>query len=195
MNNVELITIATYIFLVYLILALIIERTVEVLVAVYNYLELRLKWYEKWNQKALQYQAKFDQLRNYQGEGAIQSQNLVKWVLWKVITERPYEGGKQVVSAQLIRLNFLRVGTRSLAFLLALGLVLSQNLDFIQFIYATLEKSFPGSGIVNVLIGSKVIRVLLTAAAISIGSEPLHQLISKIERFAEQKTTKVSGGA
>lgn len=198
--EIEIITKITYIFFIYLILAILIERAIEILVAIYNYFEFKFKWYEYWNRKAKTYQDRFDRLYGYQGKDAGKTQKLFNWLLWKVIVEKPYEGGKDVISADLIRLNYLRIGTSVTAFILSLLLVLSQaqlvfaqqyDLDLIKFV----EKAIPEVGRLAAVTRNALVRILLTAVAISIGTEPLHQLIRRVEKIAESKGGARPGGA
>jgi len=205
-TNVEVITTITYLFFVYLILALLVERVVEVLVAFFNYLEFKFKWYEFWNRKAEAYRARYDRLYGYHGPGGERMKKLLSWLLWKSIAERPYEGGKEAVSANLIRLNYLRLSTRITAFLLSAGLVLWQHeqLD-IAIIVDAVKVSLPEAlrsvfvSVTKVITESPFFKGVLTAAAITIGSEPLHELISRIEKVLKSKSqsasAKAEGGA
>jgi hypothetical protein len=190
MDNVEVITIVTYLFFIYLVLALLIERILEVLLAVYNYFEIKRNWFRLWDQLAEKYQSRFERLYGYQGEGDEKKKKVLDWVLWKAITEPSYTGGKPVISANLIRLNYIRIATRVLALIMALVLVISQKLDLV----ATVERIVPETEMAAFITHSNFVRVLFTAIAISIGSEPLHQLISRIEKVAERKTVSSTGG-
>ena len=72
MDNIEVITKVTFIFFIYLILALFIERLIEVLVAIFNYFEIKFKFYHFWNRQAERYQLRFERLYGFQGEGGEQ---------------------------------------------------------------------------------------------------------------------------
>ncbi len=183
MDNVEVITRMTYVFFVYLVLSLLVERTIEVLVAVYNYSEFKAGKFKRWNRKAETYRGRFDRLYGFQGQGALTLRRRLSWVLWKSLTVAPYEGGKETVSADLIRLNFLRVSARVIAFLIALWLTLDLKLDLV----VVLEKAIPEAWLPTFIRKYELVRQLLTAAAISIGSEPLHQIIRNLERRIEKK--------
>jgi hypothetical protein len=199
-TTIEVVTTVTYIYFVYLLLALLIERTLEVLVAIYNYLELKVGWDKTWDRKAEHYRARLGRLYEYQGEAGDIAHKLFNWVLWKVIAERPYEGGKEQISADLVRLSYFRVTTRLVAFLISFVLVFSQwhQLDIITIIQDAIAKgAIPDTlkPIVSNLSRNEALRLVITAAAISIGSEPLHQLIGKIEQRIASKSVSTSGGA
>lgn len=181
MENIAVITKITYIFFVYLILALFVERIVEIVVAIYNYLEFKLRWYNVWDRKAAKYRARFDRLYGIQGEGIAKKKKMFDWLLWKAITEPAYIGGKPIISSNLIRLNYIRIGTRTLAFIFSLTLVCSKGVDLIDII----EKIIPAT--LKIVFQSDPLRIIFTAIAISLGSEPLHHLITRLEKFAEKK--------
>lgn len=183
MNNVEVITTITYIFFICLILALFVERIMEVVVAVYNYLEFKLHWYNIWDRKAKKYQARYDRLYGFQAEGKDKKKKIFDWLLWKAITEPAYVGGKPIISSNLLRLNYIRIGTRTLAFIFSLILVSSQGVDLIEII----EELLPVTQKLKIVIQNYTLRITLTAIAISLGSEPLHHLITRLEKFAEKK--------
>ena len=190
MDNIEVITKVTYLFFIYLVLALLIERLLEVSVAVFNYFELKLRWYHLWDRKAEKYRARFERLYGFQGEDADKKKKILDWLLWKAITEPSYSGGKPIISASLIRLNYFRVVTRVLAFILALVLVVYQRLDLIE----TIERIVPAAKKAVFVTQSDIVRFFFTALVISLGSEPLHQLISRVEKFTERKTVTSTGG-
>ena len=191
MDNVDVITNVTYLFFVYLILAIIVERVVEILVSIFNYSEMRGKWYGFWNRRALAYQKRFELLYGYQDESADRVKKLFSWLLWKVIAEKPHEGGKEVISANLIRLNYMRVATRVAAFVISCIMVAVVGLDFIEII----QRMIPKFKLLEMIAGWPFFRFIVTAALISIGSEPLHQVIRRVEKYAATKTATTAGGA
>ncbi len=191
MDNIDVVTNVTYLFFVYLILAIIVERVVEILVAIFNYFEMRGKWYGFWNRRAVAYQKKFERLYGYQDESADRVKKLFSWLLWKVIAEKPHEGGKEVISANLIRLNYLRVATRVAAFAISCILVAVVDLDFIEII----KRMIPKFKLLEMITGWPFFRFIVTAALISIGSEPLHQVIRRVEKYAATKAATSTGGA
>ncbi|HEX9653032.1 MAG TPA: hypothetical protein VGA99_04930 [bacterium] len=198
MENIEVITRITYLFFIYLIMAIFVERVVEVLVSVYGYIELKCNLHSFWNNRARILQQRFDRLYGFQGSNAPRTEKILNWVLWKVIAERPYVGGKESVSAELIRLNYMRIGSRVLAFILSMGFTLALMYKLDIDLVLLVEKMLSGvegmtSKIVGTLSQFKFLRVLITAAAISIGTEPLHQLISQIEKLAASKSGATGG--
>ncbi len=189
-NTVEAVTLVTYILFTYLVLALLIERIVEVLVAAYNYIEYRKKWDAYWNRAAERLSKRYTRLYGYAHDNTGKIRSMLDRLLWNTITVEPYKGGKKIISADMIRLNYLRLGTRIAAFLLASIIVVTLRLDFVDVLSLMLagDEFLPGF-----LESSSVVRFILTTAALSIGSEPLHQVIRGVEKFADKKR-KAPGG-
>jgi hypothetical protein len=188
-DNVEVITTLTYIYFVFLLIALIIERILEVLMAIFNYFEIKTNLQELWNWKARKYQRRYERLYGYQGVYS-EKKKVFDTILWKVISEPAYPGGKPIISANLIRLNYVRVATRLLSLYIAFVLVYSQGLDLFQ----VLEIIVPETTQAKALTQYQGLRYFVTALIISIGTDPLHQLISRIEKYAQERYQPNQGG-
>ncbi len=189
-GTLEAVTIFTYVFFTYLILALLIERIVEVLVTIFNYVEMHRQWDGYWNRTAERLSSRYTRLYGYAQDERGKIHSILDGLLWNVISEEPYKGGKKIISAELIRLNYLRLGTRIIAFLIAAALVLSLRLDFVEVVSMMFSNDYLP---VELLRMSPVVSFILTTAALSIGAEPLHQVIRGVEKFAEKKR-KAPGG-
>ncbi len=182
----DVITIATYIFFVYLLLGTVVERLSEVFVAVYKYVELKMGWREHWNKKAQQYQRRLDNLYRLQAEGTGKSIQTFSWLLWTVVTEPQYPGGRERVSARLIRQNAIQLGTRILAVVAALILIFALQVD----LFAMIVRALPGVELGSIFIQNPWMGKVLSAVAISIGTEPLHHIITRVERWSEKRSTR-----
>jgi len=187
METYEVITTTTYILFIYLILALFVERSVEVSVSIFNYADLKLGWYKKWNAMARNYQKRFDRMYSYRGSEPSHIDRVMNWVLWRVITDKPYPGGKDMILAASIRLNYLRVLSRIFAFLLSLLFVfaIKEMLDID--LVTVLGNIVDDNKILGALDGHNFLKVLISAIAISLGSEPLHQAIRGIENIGKRR--------
>lgn len=186
-TTVDVITMVTYLFFIYLILAIFIERCVELIIGTLNYADQKLGWYHYWNKLAVRHQKRLDELYNYQGDRGKGTNKLFTWILWDVVIEKAYEGGKDIISAASIRFKYFRVISRIIAFFLSLAfaLYIQKNLgvDLI-----TLFENV--SGIEMAAIGSGL-KAFLTAVLLSVGSEPLHEIITKVELIGKDKSQKV----
>lgn len=180
-----MITTITYLFFIYLILALFIERSVEIMVSVLRYADLKLGWYSHWNRLAEASRQRFDRQLLYQGAGG-GTEKLLVWLHWDVVTAKAYEGGKDLISADAIRSKYIRITSRILAFLLAAtfsGLMyLNFKTDLITIFQQVSEIELISSG--------PYLKVFLTAVLLSAGAEPLHQLIVKVENIGKKKSKK-----
>jgi hypothetical protein len=190
MDGIEVVSRITFIFFIYLVLAIFVERTIEVLISVFNYIELKKEFHHFWNARARAYQKRFERIYSYQGKTQNKMESLLNWLNWKIVSDKPYTGGKVTISADLIRINYIRVGTRILALIISFILVLVIDLDIIRMI----KKLLPGPEFAKDILEYDAVKVIITAAAISIGSEPLHELITKIENVGKKKATQKQGG-
>lgn len=188
-DNIDVITTLTYIYFVFLLVALIIERILEVLMAIFNYFELKTNLQELWNWKARKYQARYERLYGYQGAYS-EKKKIFDTILWKVISEPAYPGGKPIISANLIRLSYVRVTTRLLSLYLAFILVYSQGLDLFQVLNIIIPQKFAAVSTPQF----QGFRYFVTALLISIGTDPLHQLISRVEKYAQERYQPNQGG-
>jgi hypothetical protein len=187
METMEVITTTTYLIFIYLILALFVERTVEIFVSIFNYADLKLGWNKKWNAMAHKYQKRFDRLYSYKGGESSQIDKTLNWVLWRVITDKPYEGGKDVILASSVRLNYLRVLSRVFAFLLSLAFVITIKIILTVDLVTVLGNIVGNSRILGFLEHHDILKILISAVAVSIGIEPLHRAIKGIESIGKQK--------
>ena len=120
-ETVDVITQITYIFFIYLLMAVFVERTVEIFVSVFNYCDLKWKRYQVWNKRAEKYRDKLDRLYNF--DPSAKTNNLFSWLLWGIISEPSYTGGKLIISATTIRTKYLQIYCRVFANIVALILV------------------------------------------------------------------------
>ncbi|PTB92526.1 hypothetical protein C9994_13890 [Marivirga lumbricoides] len=188
METTDVISLITYLFFIYLILAIFIERTVEIFMAIISYLDCKLKGYSYWNKLAHKYKMRLDRLYDFQGDNISAKEKILNWILWDIVTEKSYEGGKHIISAEAVRFKYFRLASRIFAFLLsssfALFIKINLNVDLISL----LEKVSN----VDLLIENGSLKVFLTAVALSVGSEPLHALISKFENIGKDKNLSKS---
>ncbi len=183
METVEVIRLTTFLLFVYLVLALIVERTIEILVAIFSFLELRLGWYRMWNRLAEKYRQRLECFYRYRGENSPFAENLIYRIFWKAISTKPFPGGREAVSAKLIRVYYVQIFCRLLALALSLGFVLWQRLDFV----ALVELMIPDAQKLIIITQFVWVRYLISAVMIAIGTEPLHQVITKLESLEKKR--------
>ncbi len=187
-SNIEVVTTAVYVLFLYLLLALLVERLVEVLMACYNYIEHRSKRLSNcWNRKARALCERLSQLRRTQGGGNRALKAMYK-IFWNMVAEPRHEGGRHIVSANLIRIQYKRVGGRILSFLLALALVFwladVKSFNLLETVADFYKQALPNAEIFTFITSNPLFCGLLSAVGISLGVEPLHEIISRIEARA-----------
>lgn len=192
-DTIAVVTALTFVFFKYLLLALTVERTAEIAMAVFKYVEFRRKWYGFWHGRAKAMQRRFDRIFAFKGVHRMKPDNQLNWLLWRVMV--PTAAGRgDIISANLIRSSALQLGTRFFALSLSVLFVYSFCLD-----PKTILKDIVGSvsqeGFFSPDAGWQNFRMLLLAGAISVGSDPLHQIIGSIEEYAKEGTKKKKGGA
>ena len=191
METTDVITITTYIFFIYLLMALFVERTVEVLVSIFNYCDMKWKRCRVWNNRAEKYRDKLDRLYNFDSSTRINK--MFNWLCWGVVTEPAYTGGKLIISAQTIRTKYIQVYSRVCASIVSLILVLilyyQYGIKMVDAISGVLYKSGPITGTtIGFLQNNELIGVLLTAIAVAAGVQPLHSMIVNIEKAGKKKS-------
>ncbi|MDZ7371616.1 MAG: hypothetical protein ONB12_10650 [candidate division KSB1 bacterium] len=179
MEDSYFITRITAVFFSYLVAALFIERLVEALLAVLKYLELRLSrpdWLRlaELLRRRLQ---RFYHLESLEkGGGAV-----LDAILWQFVTVT--EGENRVLSADLVRLYYYRLISYVLTIAAAAGMTLLVHYDLVDILvqaYPEMLKLFDPRPY-------PAINLLLSILALSLGVQPLHQMISRIEKRLQKK--------
>lgn len=188
MNTVNVITQITYLLFLFLVLAIFVERTVEIFMSIVKYADLKLGWYRFWNKQAEKFRDRLDRLYKMQGSETEDKKLLYRYILWNLVSDEPYKGGKAVVAAKSVRTQYYRYISRIFAFFLSLGfsiwVYLHLEIDLVQILenVGNYEMSMDHSL-------WPWFKILITAGILTAGSEPLHQLIKRVEwRGKIQKT-------
>lgn len=191
METVDVITKATYIFFIYLLMAVFVERAVEIFVSIFNYCDLKWKRYRVWNNRAEKYRDKLDRLYNF--DSSTKVNKMFNWLLWGVVTEPAYTGGKMIISAQTIRTKSLQVYCRIcssiIALILALVLYYGFEITMIDAVSRVLNNSDSiSTATVAFFQRNALLGVVISAALVATGVEPLHNIIGKIEKVGKKKS-------
>lgn len=183
-STTAVITKVTYLLFLFLILAIFVERTTEIFMSVVKYLDLKNSWYKYWNSQAEKFKVRLDRLYGYQGSDTEDKKRLYRWILWNIVSEKPYIGGKDVIAAKSVRTQYYRIISR--VFALILSLVFSIWVyQYLQIDLVSILKDVSGTELrVDLPVWVKIV---LTAAILTAGSEPMHQLISRFERVGKTK--------
>lgn len=185
-ETVDVITQITYIFFIYLLMAVFVERSVEIYVSIFNYCDLKWKRYKVWNRRAEQYRDKLDRLYNFDPSAKVN--NMFSWLLWGIVSEPSYSGGKFTISATTIRTKYLRVYTRVVANIIALILVYILHSNFKITFVDVVQRVMLETPTLAFFKVHDFWGVIISAVAVAAGVEPLHALITKVEKAGKKKS-------
>jgi hypothetical protein len=177
---------STVFFALVLALALLIERFLEILKAVYDVVDSRMNWYHFWTRRAAVLQ---NRLAKRMAVFEYLDPDAVKAVLNRVYemllnTQPGYSGVVPVISGDLVRAAGVRVGCKLVGMALGVGLALWLGLDLI-----TLWENPPVPNPERLLLPPTA-RIILTGLALGLGPGPVHKIITTIERKQSEQAKK-----
>lgn len=191
LEAVSVITKTTYLLFLFLILAIFVERSVEIFMSALKYADLKLGWLKHWNRKAKKFQTRYDRFLKNQGEHSRDKQLLFRWILWRFVSEEPYTGGRVIIAAKSIRTHYYRIYSRifafSIALLFSLVVYLKMDLDLVNIL-----ENVSGVQLLNGDQNMTLVKILLTTAILAGGSEPMHHLIKRAEKIGKTKKAPTS---
>jgi hypothetical protein len=166
----------TFSFLLVLLLALLVERIMEVLMAVWGLAEWKINVYRMWNRWAERLRTRYERkIKSRQHTQALDISGLLYLISDKLLgKKRGYSGNVPIISADLVRHVFVSTLNRMVASIIGCVLCVVAQIDFVQIISSDLQKSF--------LPNSPSLRILLSGILIGLGSEPVHKLIKFVEK-------------
>lgn len=180
----------TVVFAFILALALLIERFLEVLKSVYDFIDLRMGMDSYWTRKALELQNKLEaNIKALEKGNHERIAGLVREVADKLIGGG--DNGVITISGDLVRATTVRFAAKLVAIFLGVGLALCFKLDIISVWQSALPDKLPVSGF---QLGT-VSKEILTGIALGLGSGPMHKIITTIEKQQKKKQAKKSGAS
>jgi hypothetical protein len=180
-NVVEL----TSLYIVILLLALLVERFMEILSSVWNYIEWKANLHEFWNRRAEKLKKKF--------EARAKSQILLRALSLAGLTRqlrnvtRSHKKGHSgiiiIISGALVRQVSVATVSRFVASILGVAFCYLAKVNLVDIFNRTLEfdllRDWPNA-----------LKLILSGVVIGLGSEPVHSLIMAVERQREKRTRK-----
>lgn len=174
---IEVLSKVTVTFALVLALALLIERFLEVLKSLYDWIDSHWDFYKRWTGVARWSGARIEhrlRLLDYLPPEAAQSViNRANEVLLN--TQGAYDGTALVVSGDLVRASGVRLACKTIG--IAVGICLAVRLK-IDLVYLWPTEGLPA---VNPLVKSDVLRQIASGIAIGLGASPVHKIITSIE--------------
>jgi len=167
-----------------LVLSIIIERLVEVFVAITQFHERHTNSYVFWNKRGEKLQ---NRLQNTY-ESADISSTVLAHVLKTFASDASDENGVAIISVEKLRKNTYRHFARFLSVLLGVGIALWLNIDIVNLVKALQnDGKFP-------LEESYWAYQVFTGVAMGFGAEPVHKLIMALEKGHQFRQNIKRGG-
>ncbi len=176
----------SYLYLLVLLLATFIERVMEILMSVYQYLEFRLGWDDFWNRRA-------------ERIARLLSAHIQRRWLERILPHRdvpvPFQkylldekGGHSdkviILSADLVRQIAVATAARFVATALGILFCVLTRIDLISIFNRDLGYRF----LDQLPYG---FRIAVSGAVIGLGAEPVHKLIVAVERRRKKKKARI----
>ena len=183
-TTVAVITRYTYLLFLCLLLAIFVERTTEIFMSILKYIDMKKGWYKFWNKQAEKFKLRLDRLYGFQGSDTEDKKLLFRWILWSLVSEKPYAGGKEIIAAKSIRSHYYNIISKVFAFTLSLFFAIW------VFKYLDLDLMDVLNKVGGTQIGKNLnnwVKIIITAIILTAGSEPMHQLIRRFEKVGKIK--------
>ena len=169
----------TYLYLLVILLALLVERIMEVIMAIWNLCELKFNGFRFWNRRARKLQDKFaSRLLSRLSSKGLAGFSIRKRVRHYANIDQEVGLGKTIVfSSRAVRHVFVR--TFAIIVTSAIGVVLCNvaSINLIALIKASLEPN--AIPLIDVL-GPRI-QLIISGLIVGLGAEPVHRLIKGLE--------------
>lgn len=178
----------TVVFAFILALALVIERLLEVLKSIYDFIDCRRGMDEYWTKRATQLQKKIEENLKALEKG---SPDRVKTLIRQYMDKLVGGGENEVItiSGDLMRATTVRFVAKLIAIALGITLALCFKLDLVSMWQNAAQSNISTIGFKL----GETSRQVVTGIALGLGSGPLHKIITTIERQRKKKEAKKAG--
>jgi hypothetical protein len=173
----------TVLFALALAMALLIERLLEILKALYDLLDSKRDWYKFWTGRARRFAENLEnRLRIFEYVEPKKAAEVLRRFNDLILNEQGgYAGEVPVLSGNLVRTLHVKVATKIVGIGLGIGVAFWSGIDLVS-IWNEAAKG----GAWELKIASWL-RFILTGIAIGLGASPLHKIITTIERRREKR--------
>jgi len=178
-------------YLQILLLALLVERVMEVLMSAWEYTEWKQAMHRFWNRRARRLQAQFETQAH---------RNVFTRVLRLTPIARQaraytraddglHRGNLVIIDGTLVRRVAVTVGARIVASLLGVLLCWVASINFVELIRAVATEE---STVFSTLLGGipAWLQIVISGVLIGLGTEPVHRIIQNLERRREQRVKR-----
>lgn len=178
-------------YLQILLLALLVERVMEVLMSAWEYAEWKQAMHRFWNRRARRLQNRFETHAH-------------RSVFTRVLSLTPitrqarsytraddglHRGNLVIIDGALVRRVAVTVGARTVASILGVLLCWTASINFVELIRAVATDE---STVFSTLLGGIPgwLQIIISGILIGMGSEPVHRIIQNLERRREQRVKR-----
>ncbi len=178
----EVILHVTYLYLLILVLALLVERSMEVLMSWYGLLEYKCGWYRWWQARAEKLRERFARraagARFYQ---VVDTSALLYLIRDALLGKKTgYSGRIPVISPQLLRHLAIATAARVVASGLGIAMCALTHIDVVRTFNMDLQIDF-------LTTWPRGLTLAISGVVVGLGSEPVHSLIQAVERRRKRK--------
>ena len=169
-------------------LAFLIERTLEVLKAVYDFMDCKLNWHEFWTRRTINLKNRLEKgLRSVEYVKPEHAAMALKKVNKALLNSQPeYAGTVPVLSGDLVRVLSVKVIFKVIGLLLGVGLAFWMQIDLLE----VWEQAAGPSSKWVINLNSQCLRIAISGLVIGLGSSPMHKVITALEKTREKREQK-----
>lgn len=186
---------ATVFFALVLAFALLIERLLEVTKSLYDWVDSRFNWYPVWSRRAESIAAELRRhMRMFEYVPPQMTRSAVNRV-WELLlnkAEGGYAGNALVISGDLVRQAYVRLGCKILGMAVGVLLAFAFQIDLLAMWPA---RSWPHLRWATSVLWENGgnLRLVMSGLAIGLGAGPVHKLITTLERKQRESSDKADG--
>ena len=175
-------------FALVLALALLIERLLEILKALYDLVDSRNDWYRFWTRRAYKVRDYAEKrLRVFEYVSPEKAAPALQRFSEMLLNGRGGSAGTvPVLSGDLVRALAVKIGSKAVGIGLGVGLAFWLSIDLVDL----WQNGKPFPAILSPLEGfllSEPVHIALSGIAIGLGSGPVHKLITTIEKRSAKR--------
>jgi hypothetical protein len=166
-------------------LSLVIERLLEIVKGIYDVFEAKLDGAAFWNRRAAKLQSQLHYTLRAFGSDTPPTGGerlRLRAALWRLRPDDPSYWAAPAISAAKLRTIWVKNLAKVLGLVFGISVALAANLN----VFALIDAILGGEQQTTALLAGKV-GVVLTGAAMGLGSGPLHKIIAALERAKNRR--------
>jgi hypothetical protein len=178
-------------YLKILLLALLVERVMEVLMSAWEYAEWKRAMHRFWNRRARRLQRRFEtQARRNVFTRVLSLTPITRQArAYTRADDGLHRGNLVIIDGTLVRRVAVTVGARTVASILGILLCWVASINFVELIRAVALEE--GTALSTLLGGIPAwLQITVSGILIGMGSEPVHRIIQNLERRREQRVKR-----